>query len=136
VERNSQIAEEAYAGFTGTSKRERTLKCGLRKSMYVATCPSLHQRKEGRPSDKEMLRSHKREAGATNPAKGKPPRMREQMLREISTRILLALKSSQVIWTAVPLRRGIYLLAKSILALDSKRLPVHRFELARTPSCG
>src|SRR4249920_940091 len=55
-------------------------------SMDGATCPSLHHRKEGQPSDEEMLRSHKREAGwfSDSRAKGKPPRMRERMLREIS----------------------------------------------------
>ena len=57
--------------------------CGLSKSIDGATCPSLHHRKEGQPSDEEMLRSHKREAGwfSDSRAKGKPPRMRERMLR-------------------------------------------------------
>src|SRR4249920_4212550 len=89
-------------------------------SMDGATCPSLYQRKEGQPSDEEMLRSHKREAGwfSDSRAKGKPPRMRERMLREISIThpappcgdarrgIWLALNSSQVIWTAVPRQEG------------------------------
>jgi len=89
--------------------------------MDVLGCPSLHQRKEGQPSEKEKLRSHKREAGrfSTSPAKGKPPRMREQMLREISIThptppcgdarrgMWLALKSSQVIGQLCLTRRGI-----------------------------